>query len=232
MASSKPHWTGAEHALIARKAYAKWLTDGCPVEQDLLHWTQAESELQQELRRVRRNSRILMAMLLLWLLAPVALFLYIARSDYGSNASAKLLPKKLKVFALDGKHYTTWDQAKAVEYGLDQVNTSIRYVMVAAAALLGFIVKFAADRGPWRKVQFGVAFLLLHAAMGLLFSMVCGFLALQYFTELGTLKEFSIYSEMNVWAGVQAFVFLVSCVVVIALVTYTITPQSVGTRKE
>ena len=127
----------------------------------------------------------------------------------------------LVIYSQNGQRFSEWERKDVIQFSLDQVDSSIKYLFVAAAALLGFVVKILIERlldpkprstpiGPTSKLLF------VHTAIGCLISISCGFLARSYFASLADSTGFSIYDEVGFAALGQLLAFLLAALLLVS----------------
>lgn len=127
----------------------------------------------------------------------------------------------LEIYSQNGQRFSEWDRKEVIQFSLDQVDSSIKYLFVAAAALLGFVVKILIDPlldpkpgskpiGPKSKLLF------VHTAIGCLVSISCGFLARSYFASLADSTGFSIYDEVGFAALGQLLAFFLAALLLVS----------------
>lgn len=132
----------------------------------------------------------------------------------------------LRIYNQNRSQFSEWQRNDAIKFSLDQIDSSIGYLFVAAAALLGFIVKVLIE--PYRDnkdqsansevlshVTPGIELMLRHCAIGCVLSIVCGFVARLYFSRLGDVATFSIYDEVGFATLGQMLGFVVAAVLIL-----------------
>ena len=130
---------------------------------------------------------------------------------------------KLLIYAEDKSQVAQWDREQAIKFSMEQIDSSINYLFIAAAALLGFIVKVIFEPHISKKdsdlksvkITPGVELMLVHAAVGCLISIVCGFGARSFFSRLGDQVSFSIYDETGLFAFAQLAAFVLAALAVV-----------------
>lgn len=136
------------------------------------------------------------------------------------------LPVKSEAVCLDnlvvysgGKgQFALWERAEAIKFGFEQLSGSIKYLFVAAAAILGFISKILIEPIIDKKgghLSSGAAAYLRHTAIGCFFSMFYGFFGITYLIMLPDSVDFSFYEEMGGSIFCQAFSFMVAAMLMI-----------------
>jgi hypothetical protein len=123
----------------------------------------------------------------------------------------------------DQYYYGLWDRKEAIKFSLEQVDSSIRYLFVGAAAILGYVLKILLeprlepDKAGEAKPITGAftKLLLLHAAFGSIISIACGFFARLFLTTPGDSLSFSIYKEAGLGAFGQLMAFFFAAIVMI-----------------
>ncbi len=108
--------------------------------------------------------------------------------------------KKLRVLNQSGTAYREWDQDAVVAFGIAQTASSINYMMLSAAALLGFVGKMLVDPLVKADVQLPSTYtriLFSWSAFGCVLSLVAGSLATGYFPLITVHKTFSIYGSVG-----------------------------------
>jgi hypothetical protein len=141
--------------------------------------------------------------------------------------------KEVRVYDQDQTHYGLWERQEAIKFSLDQVDSSIKYLFVGAAAILGYVLKIliepqlepqeresgsppeyeAAVRKPLTTPF--VDLLLLHAALGSIISIACGFYARLYLQNPADSATFSIYGEIQYGVFGQLMSFFVAALLMI-----------------
>lgn len=121
----------------------------------------------------------------------------------------------LKVYSQNRQRYGSWERKEVIKFSLDQVDSSINYLFLAAAAILGFVVKILVNpqlgTGVERKPHSPfVKSMLKHTAFGCIISISCGFFARSYFTMLADSADFSIYDEVGLAAFGQLTAFFIA----------------------
>lgn len=125
-------------------------------------------------------------------------------------ASQKL--NDLKIFDQDQGLYAEWDRAEVVKFGLDHVSSSINYLFIAAAAILGLIGKIAIDplieRPNTKYLRPSIVMLLRHASVGCGLSILFGFFANLYFNNIADRVTFTIHGALGIGAAFQLVAFI------------------------
>jgi hypothetical protein len=148
----------------------------------------------------------------IWLLV-IALFLCWMGFIPDRNDQTTGLLEDLKVFNQTRTRYAEWKRDEAVEFGLNQVATTINYLFIAAAAILTFVGKTVFEpsgngKHP-RPLRPSVLLLLKHSAIGCILSLCFGFFARLYFNNISDMVSFSIYDECGVASLFQIISFCV-----------------------
>ena len=126
----------------------------------------------------------------------------------------------LKVYSQNGARVADWERKEAIKFSLDQVDSSIKYLFVAAAALLGFVIKILVDpllnpQAGSKVISQGSKLMFVHSAIGSLLSISCGFLARLYFASLADSIGFSIYDEVGFAVLGQLMAFLLAALLLV-----------------
>ncbi len=113
----------------------------------------------------------------------------------------------LKVFRGTGKYYAELNREKAIEFGLEKLYSTVNYLLLAAAAVLGFCVKAVMDASaaarsagaPPAPPQSRLRLLsILHAGFASGFSIFFGVFAYFYLAEISVTEEFCLTGAVNV----------------------------------
>ena len=158
-------------------------------------------------------------LILLGIVLPLKL-----KVERGERPSDKSPLGPLVIYSQSGQRFSEWDRAEAIKFSLDQVDSSIKYLFVAAAALLGFVIKILIDPlldpkagstaiGALSKLMF------IHTAIGCLISISCGFLGRSYFASLADSPGFAIYDEVGFAALGQLLSFLLAALLLVIATT-------------
>jgi hypothetical protein len=146
----------------------------------------------------------------LWLLGFVGFVVVLAIYPKKSldDSPSKLGP--LAVYQKSGS-YAEVDRQKAVEFSLDKVASVVNYLLLAAAGVLAFSVKFVTDQraelakaaaaqsaGAAARPSRVQLMLFLHGGIACFFSLVCGVAAYLYLPGVATAESFSIYNEVGI----------------------------------
>jgi hypothetical protein len=125
---------------------------------------------------------------------------------------------ELVVYSGGKGQYALWERAEAIKFGFEQLSGSIKYLFVAAAAILGFISKILIEPLIDKKggyISLGAAACLRHTAIGCFFSMFYGFFGITYLIMLPDSVDFSFYEEIGGSIFCQAFSFMVGAMLMI-----------------
>lgn len=136
----------------------------------------------------------------------------------------------LLVFGARQEIFAEWDRKEAIKFSLDQIDSSIKYLFVGAATILGFILKVLIEPHVIRKEQSPTTTVvdpiskstelwLIHSAVGCLISISCGFMARLYFSRLGDIEMFSIYDEVGLATLGQLFAFVAGAIIMLVAAT-------------
>ena len=159
---------------------------------------------------------------IIWLLVIILGIVLPLKLDTNRVRPADTQPLgSLLIYSENGQRFTEWERKEVIQFSFDQVDSSIKYLFVAAAALLGFVVKILIDPlldpkagskpiGPTSKMLF------VHTAIGCLISISCGFLARSYFASLADSTGFSIYDEVGFAALGQLLAFLLAALLLVS----------------
>jgi hypothetical protein len=169
-----------------------------------------------------------------WLLGTLWLLLVIL----GIGIPLKLDPNRqrplgiqplgsLPIISQKGDRFVEWDRKDVIEFSLDQIDSSIKYLFIAATALLGFVVKILIDplldpKTGSKPIRPRSKLLLVHTAIGCLISISCGFLARSYFASLADSTGFSIYDEVGFAALGQLLAFLLAALLLVSATIYLV----------
>ncbi|HKQ51760.1 MAG TPA: hypothetical protein VJT74_05280 [Pyrinomonadaceae bacterium] len=141
--------------------------------------------------------------------------------------------EKLRVYNFQRDRYAEWDRDEAIHFGFEQLASSINYLFVAAAAIIGFISKIiieplVSEKGRSQLPPFAMA-LLRHTAWGCFLSIFYGFFAYLYFNRIPDSTDFSIYEEISRTQLCQLVSFIVAAFLLLLavsrLATDRITPH-------
>ena len=146
-----------------------------------------------------------------WVLWP-ALFIVsvacVSTLDSPSPSKDPLTLGDLKVFNSTQTAYGTLERKEAIMFSLTQVNTHVQYLMMAAAALVVFLVKLfpekAIDALPADKLAFAT---MSNGVIGFSVSLAYGVFSMSYFVQMGTKPTFSLYDETSSYALLQMTTF-------------------------
>lgn len=127
---------------------------------------------------------------------------------------------ELWVLTANRDKYVTLKREEAIKFSLDKIVSSINYLFVASAAVLGFIIKILIDplldlTKTASKLSETVKTLLRHIAFGCILSIICGFFALAYFNDMAYSRTFSIYQELSFAALGQIAAFSISGILLV-----------------
>jgi hypothetical protein len=123
-----------------------------------------------------------------------------------------------------------WGRSDTVKFALDTASGLVEYLLVAAGALIGFLVKMVVD--PIRdrtsqRLTRGTELFLIQTAVGCFLSLVMGVGALGMLPKVATQERFSIHAgDFAVYAAFQQVFFLVSILwLIVALVFLVSSPR-------
>jgi hypothetical protein len=149
----------------------------------------------------------------------VIVFAYFVFAVVFSSIDRKQKPEEeklgdIKVYNLQRERYADWDRGEAVQFGFEQLASSINYLFIAAAAIIGFISKIIIEplveaKGRVPLPPFALV-LLRHTAWESFLSIFYGFFGYLYFNKLPDSKDFSIYEEIGQAQLCQLVSFLIA----------------------
>jgi len=152
----------------------------------------------------------------------------------GSNAPLG----NLIIFGPSGQKFAEWERKEAIRFSLDQIDSSIKYLFIGAATILGFILKVLIEPHVVTKESAGVVvnpisgkteLLLIHSAIGCLISIACGFMGRLYFARLADIETFSIYDEVGLATLGQLTGFVVGTIIMLlAAISFLNTQRNKG----
>src|SRR6266550_7202447 len=115
---------------------------------------------------------------LIWL-GVFVLFVLFLLYDVSRKETESALTAPIKIYSADKDRYATWEREKAVDFGIEQSAAAIKFLFVAAAALLGYLSKtlieplISKDRDI--DIPRTAIILFRHSAIGCCFSLFYGF---------------------------------------------------------
>jgi hypothetical protein len=122
------------------------------------------------------------------------------------------LGKWIEIYNGARDQYVAWDRDKATAFGLEQTVTSIKFLFVAAAAILGILSKSVIEPllDPKKYVQIPdkAVIFLRHSAIGCFFSIFYGFVGFTYFIYLPVNETFSVFADVGNASNCQQLSFL------------------------
>jgi hypothetical protein len=162
----------------------------------------------------------LRALWVLILLIFIAFLVFGVSNNLGGNLSCA----PIKIYSADRRTYVEWERAKAIEFGMDQSATIIKFLFVAAAALLGYLSKTLLDPllAKESNVQIPpVAFALLrHSAIGCCFSLLYGFMGFTFFMYVPVVPDFSPFAEVGIAGNCQQLSLLAAACLMLTAIGY------------
>ena len=120
--------------------------------------------------------------------------------------------EKIEILNARGDGVREWSSDNAVQFGLGQAADSVKYLLVATTALLGFVARLLVD--PIIKPQevfrasLPALLFLVNAAAGCLFSLIFGIFANWDLALVATNRRFSMYGTFGLMAALQQMCFL------------------------
>jgi hypothetical protein len=158
---------------------------------------------------------------IIWFLILLIFVLFLAIS--GTGVGNKLeMPTPVKIYS--PSNYVNWDRQKAIEFGMDQTATIIKFLFVASAALLGYLSKTLLEpllaKDGSINIPPAAMVLLRHSAIGCCFSIFYGFVGFTFFMYLPIVDDFSPFAELGVASNCQQLSFLISAILMLAAISY------------
>jgi hypothetical protein len=148
--------------------------------------------------------------------------------------------QNLLIFGSKEETFAEWERKEAIKFSLDQIDSSIKYLFIGAATILGFILKVLIEPHVIKKEQSvtpstvdpineTTELLLIHSAIACLISIACGFIGRLYFSRLGDIEAFSIYDEVGFTTLGQLFAFVAGAIILlVAAISFLKTRRSKG----
>jgi hypothetical protein len=188
-------------------------------------------------------------MISLWSVSIYISFVLTTRlPDLETSLSACQL-KEVKVYDQERKNYGLWERKEAIKFSIDLVDSSINYLFIGAAAILGYVLKIliepqldtkegehkvppepAAGNRKQLTTPF-VKLLLIHAALGSIISIANGFYARQFLASVGDRAVFSIYGEVQYGVLGQLIAFFIAALLMIWAAIAMVTSKGIKSKE-
>lgn len=173
---------------------------------------------------------------ILWIMyfSSFVMLLYFVEEHKEDHLANKL--DKIKIYDFKRKNYSEWERDKAIEFGFNQLTTTINYLFIAAGALLGFIGKNVIDPiiedENTNHLSPTVLALLKHSAIACVLSVFFGFYARSFFNNIGDKEKFTIYDDVGISSFYQLLSFFLAAVLITIAVTVIANKKIFGTESE
>lgn len=141
---------------------------------------------------------------LIWIGLVLVPFIVAPTVGAGAPAPGATTLPDLQVFTSTTRPYALWERKEAVAFGLGQMSNQLNAELLGAATILWFAVKFLNDpegKGPPQPKC--VIVLFWNVALGACYSLMFGFLAMLYLTELPTRPGISLDGDIKACASAQ-----------------------------